>query len=118
MFVKNDQEFICLNCGNNVEKLGYTSRDHCNKCLYSVHVDITPGDRLNECKGMLKPINVVDNKKGRQIVYRCTKCGKEVRNIVAKDDNEEKIYEIIENYAKNRRRINAGNKNKNSKKNS
>ncbi|MDO4282434.1 MAG: RNHCP domain-containing protein [Clostridia bacterium] len=42
MFIKNDNGFICKNCGKKVEKLGYTSRDHCNFCLYSLHVDIEP----------------------------------------------------------------------------
>ncbi len=101
MFVKNDNEFECINCKRKVEKLKYTSRDHCNYCLYSVHVDITPGDRANTCKGLLVPINVVEtSKKGKVIIYRCSKCGKEVRNIVANDDNQEEIYKIIENYAK------------------
>ena len=47
MFIKNDNSFTCKHCGSQVEKLGYTSRDHCNKCLYSLHVDIEPGDRQN-----------------------------------------------------------------------
>lgn len=101
MFVKNDNEFNCINCNRKVEKLKYTSRDHCNYCLHSIHVDITPGDRANPCKGLLVPINVIDtSKKGKVIVYRCSKCGAEVRNIVANDDNEEAIYKIVENYAK------------------
>ncbi len=101
MFVKNDNEFTCVNCNRKVEKLKYTSRDHCNYCLYSLHVDITPGDRANPCKGLLVPINVIDTaKKGKVIIYRCSKCGKEVRNIVANDDNQEQIYKIIENYTR------------------
>lgn len=101
MFVKNDDEFICVNCKNKVEKLKYTSRDHCNHCLYSLHVDITPGDRANQCRGVLVPINVIENsKKGKVIIYRCSKCGKEVRNIVAKDDNLDEIYKVVQNYAK------------------
>ena len=101
MFVKNDNEFECINCGKKVEKLKYTSRDHCNYCLHSIHVDITPGDRANGCKVLLVPINVIEtSKKGKVIIYRCKKCGKEVRNIVAIDDNEDLIYKIIENYAK------------------
>ena len=101
MSVKNDNEFECINCGKKVEKLKYTSRDHCNYCLHSIHVDITPGDRANDCKGLLVPINVIEtSKKGKVIIYRCKKCGKEVRNIVAIDDNEDLIYKIIENYAK------------------
>lgn len=101
MFVKNDNEFECINCGKKVEKLKYTSRDHCNYCLHSIHVDITPGDRANDCMGLLVPINVIEtSKKGKVIIYRCKKCSKEVRNIVASDDNEDLIYKIIENYAK------------------
>lgn len=100
MFVKNDNEFVCKNCGKNVKKLGYTSRDHCNFCLYSLHVDITPGDRLNKCKGILKPINVIEtSKKGKVIIYKCQKCGLEVRNIVAQDDNMEEIYSVIRRFA-------------------
>lgn len=101
MFVKNDNEFICKNCGKKVEKLGYTSRDHCNFCLYSIHIDITPGDRANDCLGLLEPINVEkSSKKGEVIIYKCKKCGKIIRNIVAKDDSRERIYEIVEKYSK------------------
>ena len=101
MFVKNDDEFVCINCNKKVEKLKYTSRDHCNHCLYSLHVDIMPGDRKNTCKGILIPINVIEtSKKGKVIIYRCNKCGREVKNIVAKDDNLNEIYKIVENYAK------------------
>ncbi|MEG2348185.1 MAG: RNHCP domain-containing protein [Clostridia bacterium] len=99
--MKNDNEFICQNCSQKVEKLNYTSRDHCNYCLCSLHVDITPGDRLNTCRGMLVPINIeINSKKGEVVVYKCSKCGAIIKNIVAKDDNKEKIYKIIENYSK------------------
>lgn len=102
MFIKNDNEFVCINCSRKVEKLKYTSRDHCNYCLYSIHVDVFPGDRANDCKGVLKPINVeIDSKKGKQIVYKCLKCGKTIRNVVAKDDDEEMIYKIVSDYSRN-----------------
>lgn len=101
MFIKNDNEFICKNCGRKVEKLGYTSRDHCNFCLYSLHVDIMPGDRLNKCRGILKPVNVIETaKKGKVIIYKCQKCGLEVRNIVANDDNEDEIYNVVKRFAR------------------
>ncbi len=101
MFIKNDNEFICQNCNEKVEKLKYTSRDHCNHCLYSLHVDINPGDRQNECKGLLEPVNILMNsKKGKQIIYRCNNCNSEVKNIVAEDDKAEEIYKIVEKYAK------------------
>ncbi len=48
-FTKIDEEFICENCGNKIEKLGYTCRNHCPTCLHSKHVDVNPGDRQEEC---------------------------------------------------------------------
>lgn len=100
MFVKNDESFICKNCGKKVEKLIYTSRDHCNYCLHSIHIDIEPGDRLNDCKGLLVPVNVIDTaKKGKVIIYRCSKCGNEIKNIVANDDNEKEIFNVIKKYS-------------------
>ena len=94
-FTKIDEEFICNNCGNKVEKLGYTSRDHCPTCLYSKHVDINPGDRLETCHGDLVPVSVELNpKKGYVIIYRCKKCGKIRKNKAAKDDNMNLIIKL------------------------
>lgn len=94
-FTKIDEEFICNNCGNKVEKLGYTSRDHCPTCLYSKHVDINPGDRLETCHGDLVPVSVELNpKKGYVIIYRCKKCGKIRKNKAAEDDNMNLIIKL------------------------
>ena len=83
-FKKNDNAFTCVNCGYEVKPLGVTSRDHCPKCLCSIHIDINPGDRANECLGLLKPVQVLpDPKKGYVIVYKCEKCGGAVRNKAA-----------------------------------
>lgn len=89
-----DEEFICENCGSKITKLGYTARDHCNYCLYSKHVDINPGDRLNDCKGLLKPIEIEKFKDTYKIIYKCEKCGQLHKNIMANDDNMDKIIEI------------------------
>lgn len=97
-FEKKDDSFVCVNCGNFVAPLGYSSRDHCNKCLCSLHVDIIPGDRQNDCKGLLVPVGVETNtKKGYVIVYKCQKCGKLHKNKTATDDDFEKILEIMKN---------------------
>ena len=94
-FTKIDEEFICDNCGNKVEKLGYTSRDHCPKCLYSKHVDINPGDRLEECHGDLIPVSVeLNSKKGYVIIYKCKKCGAIRKNKAAEDDNMDFIIKL------------------------
>ena len=89
-----DEEFICLNCGNKVSKLNVTARDHCNNCLYSLHVDINPGDRKNPCKGLLEPIGIEKYRDTYKIIYKCTKCGMLHKNIMATDDNMDKIIEL------------------------
>lgn len=99
-FTKNDNDFICKNCGKQVGALSYTSRNHCPYCLHSLHVDINPGDRENTCQGLLKPIGVEYNKKGRVIVFKCQKCGKVSKNISADDDSEKQILLIMKNNAK------------------
>ena len=94
-FTKIDEEFICDNCGSIVKKLGYSSRDHCPKCLYSKHVDINPGDRLEECHGALEPVSVeLNSKKGYVIIYKCKKCGKIRKNKAAEDDNMDLIIKL------------------------
>ena len=94
VFNEVDEAFVCEHCGFNVEKLGYSSRDHCPNCLYSKHVDKTPGDRANSCKGMLKPIGMEKFKDTFKIIYKCEKCGKEHKNIMAKDDNIEVLINL------------------------
>ena len=95
IFTKIDEEFICENCGKKIEKLGYTSRDHCNHCLYSKHVDINPGDREETCHGLLEPIDIeINSKKGYVVVYKCKKCGALRKNKAATDDNMDEIYKI------------------------
>ena len=93
-FTERDESFVCENCNKKVSPLIYSSRDHCPFCLYSKHVDINPGDRENTCKGLLKPIGIEKYKDTYKILYQCEKCKTLHKNIVAKDDNMEKIIEI------------------------
>ena len=73
-FSKNDDGFVCVNCGFEVEPLGKTSRNHCPRCLCSLHVDVLPGDRANPCGGILRPVRTFpDSKKGFVINYKCDK---------------------------------------------
>ncbi len=89
-----DEAFTCVNCGENVKKLGYTARDHCNYCLYSMHVDINPGDRKNDCHGLLIPFEIEKFKNTYKIIYKCNKCGEIHKNIIADDDDIDKVIEI------------------------
>lgn len=93
-FTMKDENFICENCGHNVEKLNYTARDHCPICLYSKHVDILPGDRMNTCKGLLKPIGIEKFKDTYKIIYKCEKCSELHKNIMANDDDMDLIIKL------------------------
>ncbi len=92
-----DEQFVCENCGRNVEKLKYSARDHCPYCLYSKHVDILPGDRKNNCHGLLEPIDVEKHKNTYKIIYKCSRCRQIHKNIIANDDNFEEILKIMQN---------------------
>lgn len=89
-----DEKFICENCKKKVQKLNYTARDHCPYCLYSKHLDINPGDRANKCQGLLKPIGIEKHKNTYKIIYKCLKCNKIHKNIIARDDNFELIIQL------------------------
>ena len=97
LFTVIDEEFICENCGKNVPKLGYSCRNHCPYCLYSKHVDINPGDRMNTWKGLLKPIGIEKFKDTYKILYKCEKCHEYHKNIMATDDNYDLIIELSKN---------------------
>lgn len=95
-FEKNDNEFVCRVCGKFISPLKYSSRDHCTRCLCSIHVDVNPGDRANTCLGTLIPIDVtINNKKGYIITYKCEKCGETHNNKSADDDKFNTILKIM-----------------------
>jgi len=91
-FKKNKENFKCDNCDHYIEGDGYTN--HCSECLCSKHVDINPGDRKCECKGMMTPVGL-ENKDGIfYIVHKCKRCDFERRNKASKGDNFQKLIEI------------------------
>jgi len=94
LFSKNDDSFKCEHCNNEVNPLNYTSRDHCPYCLYSKHVDVSPGDRSNECKGLLEPIGIEKFKDTYKIIYKCEKCKQLHKNIMANDDDMNLIIDL------------------------
>lgn len=87
-----------MNCGAKVEPLTNGSyRNHCPFCLYSVHIDLLPGDRANDCHGLLRPIGVKNStQKGMQIIFKCQKCNTIRMNKVAVDNvQSDDINELI-----------------------
>lgn len=93
-FTMRDENFICEHCGKEVSPLGYTARDHCPFCLYSKHVDLFPGDRMNSCHGLLKPVGIEKFKDTYKILYTCEKCHQSHKNIIARDDTMEEIIRL------------------------
>ncbi len=80
--------FDCAHCGAEVRPLSNGSvRNHCPACLWSLHVDVNPGDRASDCRGPMRPVGVEHSgKKGWVIVHRCERCGHTGRNKAALDD--------------------------------
>jgi len=96
-FSKNDDGFICVNCKKEIAPLKYTSRNHCPHCLFSLHVDINPGDRKNLCGGVLKPVMSEPNPaviNGFKIIFKCEKCGSKIRNKSAADDDKNLLIKL------------------------
>lgn len=95
-FQKKKEDFICENCGFEISGNGYTN--HCSKCLWSKHVDKNPGDRMEECGGLMIPKSVELRKGGRYFVlHKCKKCGFERFNSVRDEDDFSTVIEISKN---------------------
>ncbi len=91
-FQRTKEDFVCEHCGAEVKGNGYTN--HCPHCLYSKHVDINPGDRAENCGGLMEPIDL-ELKDGRYIlVHRCQKCGFVRRNKICEQDNFESVLAL------------------------
>lgn len=80
--------FSCVVCSLEVLPLTRGSlRNHCPRCLCSLHLDVNPGDRAQRCGGVQQPIGAeLTGQKGWVITYRCDRCGAERRNRAALDD--------------------------------
>lgn len=92
-FKKTKEDFFCENCNQNVIGNGYTN--HCPRCLWSKHVDIFPGDRAAECCGLMEPFNAEKKRGEWSVIQKCQKCGKMHKNKISKDDNFQKLTELV-----------------------
>ena len=89
--------FTCKFCGRLVVPAGAGSshRNHCPNCLYSLHLDIEPGDREADCGGLMEPVSVWVRKSGEwAVIHRCRICGMFSSNRIAADDNPMKLMSI------------------------
>ena len=108
-----ESRFECCYCSLEVTpspSMGSKHRNHCTHCLWSKHVDTTPGDRASSCRGCMEPIGVTlkhegQDKYGREklgdvmLVHHCTACNAINLNRIAADDPEDLIVSIFEKSA-------------------
>jgi len=74
-FKRTKEDFTCERCGAQVTGDGYTN--HCPVCLTSKHVDMFPGDRLEQCGGLMRPVRLERKRDTFVIVHQCERCGEE-----------------------------------------
>ena len=93
-FQRRIEDFMCGFCGEQVKGSGYTN--HCPKCLWSKHVDVNPGDRAENCCGMMEPMSVEGTSPEYAILHRCARCGVERRNKVEATDDMTAVIKIAQ----------------------
>lgn len=82
--------FRCAHCHCDVpaDAPGTAHRNHCPTCLWSRHLDDSPGDRAAECGSSMEPIAITVRGDGEWVlVHRCSGCGELHLNRTAADDN-------------------------------
>ncbi|MBN2094102.1 MAG: RNHCP domain-containing protein [Candidatus Zambryskibacteria bacterium] len=94
-FKKRKENFICEHCGKPVDGNGYTN--HCPHCLWSKHVDIFPGDRAEDCGGLMEPIGAEEGGGEWRVIQKCQKCGEIHKNKLSEDDCFDCLVEIKKN---------------------
>jgi hypothetical protein len=83
------ETFRCARCGDIVSTsaFGTQHRNHCPRCLWSLHVDVRPGDRASDCGGRMEPIAIWVRDDEWVIVHRCQRCEELRPNRIAGDDS-------------------------------
>jgi len=95
-FIPRNDSFTCENCGADVPPARGTFRNHCPQCLTAKHVDIIPGDRQENCHGLMDAMAVEGTDPQKlDIVFRCRNCRKTSRNRAATDDSREALFDLI-----------------------
>lgn len=98
-FQRTKEDFTCEHCGTGVVGDGYTN--HCPECLYSKHVDIFPGDRLEDCGGMMPVTEIIRKGDGYILVHTCVRCGYTHRDHFRdKTDNTDVLVELARTLAR------------------
>ncbi len=93
------ESFRCKHCRREIpsDSTSTKHRNHCPYCLYSLHVDVSPGDRKSECHASMKPLGISLKKDGGEvmIIHDCQKCGKLNINRISAEDDERTIMNLF-----------------------
>ena len=93
-FQRKIEDFTCMNCSSEVIGDGYTN--HCPACLCSRHVDIFPGDRLEECGGLMPVTSYNQGKKKIILTHTCKTCAEKSNDHFREGvDNFDALLKII-----------------------
>lgn len=95
-FIPINEGFTCESCGKKIPPAQSTFRNHCPFCLTSKHVDAhIPGDRKSPCKGLMLAVAYEGTDPDKlDLIHKCEKCGKTIRNKIAPDDDIKSILRI------------------------
>ncbi len=86
-FIFKNQGFTCQVCQTEVAPLETGCRNHCPRCLSSLHLDEFPGDRQSSCKAVMRATGYYfHKKKGLMLRFTCSQCGEQKVNKAALDD--------------------------------
>lgn len=97
MFKRTIEDFVCEHCGAQVHGNGFTN--HCPKCLWSKHVDVSPGDRAEGCGGLMRPVRIEGSTPEYTILHRCERCGVERRVRTVLEDDTGAIVALAQSVA-------------------
>jgi hypothetical protein len=92
-FTRRREDFVCVNCDEPVRGNGYTN--HCPRCLWSMHVDVSPGDRAAECGGLMRPAGVLFEGGQYILAHECVRCGFQRRNRSAAGDSTQSLAALM-----------------------
>ncbi len=96
-FIRTIEDFTCEHCGAPVRGTGYTN--HCPRCLWSKHVDVSPGDRAETCGGLMRPIALEGSSPDYTIIHRCERCEAVRRIKVSPEDDPAALLALAQRRA-------------------
>lgn len=99
-FIYQNEAFTCAHCGHENPLSTKKIRNHCQKCLYSLHVDDqVPGDRASHCQKLMAPVYTYQTgNKGWMVMHECLQCQKQMPNQIIPEDDWDTVIKLAKPY--------------------